>query len=158
MAIRLTTYQKFQRDKMIRSLAIEQTGAIATLRRIQEAGLPMRKTDLLRTYREYAGIPEKEERIKYVRKDYRPSRDFYTEPEGFMSRRYRYRIKYETMDKRTGEIAEYYTSVIDDKPMSIYRAEQEAMLAIRRSLDLSPIDLLRVSLAVAEHRKGDEWD
>lgn len=158
MPIRLTTYQKFQRDTVIKSLAIAKTGAMATLRRLQDMGLSMRKTDLLRTYREYAKIPAKEEVLKYVRKGFRPSRGVYTEQEGFMTRRYRYRVKYQTQDKRTGVIADYYTSVISNLPMTPQQAETEAMGAIRKTLDLSPIKLLQATMAVAEHRKGDAWD
>lgn len=157
MAIRLTNLQKHQREQFIQSAAIRGQGAVNTLRSLQDMGLPMRKTDVLRKYREYAQIPAKQETLKYIGKQKAIGPGTYIEQEGFMTKRFRYRVAYETYNKTTGETKKYYTNVITNTQKLPWQVEQEADKAIMKSLDTSPFEVQSLYVAVAEHRAGDTW-
>lgn len=158
MAIRLSPLQVFQRDKFFLSSAVRGLGANKTIEAAKKIGLPIRRTDGLALYRNYVGIPAKAERMKYVRKSYRFSQSLYTEQKRHMTRRYRYTMKFETRDKRSGEISEHATSVISDRPMTPLAVESAVSDATKKIIDFSPVEITKVWHHLAEHRKGDAWD
>jgi len=158
MAVRLTNAQIWAREKFIMSSALRKLGANKTIEGLKKIGLPIRRTEGLSMYRQYAQIPEKAGRMKYVRKAYAFSRDMYTKETRFMTRRYRYTMKFETRDKRTGEISEHATSVISDKPMTPGQVEGVADEAFKGITDVSPVIITKMWHHTAEHRKGDAWD
>ena len=130
MAARLTVAQIWQREKYIKGAAIRGLGANKTLEALKGLGLGIKRAEGLRMYRGFAKIPEQQDRMKYVNKSARFSRDMYTVESRFMTRRYRYTMKFETYDKRTGEISEQATSVISDRPMTPGEIESEVDGAI----------------------------
>ena len=158
MAPGLTNQQLWQREQFIKSSALKQLGANRTIEALKGLGLGIQRKAGLAAYRAYGQIPEKEARMKYVRKGYRFSRDMYTRETRFMTRRYRYTMKFETRDKRTGEISEHATSVISDKPMSPGQVEQIADEAFKGITDVSPVIITKMWHHIAEHREGDAWD
>ena len=125
--MRLTNHQKYQRQMFIKSSAIKGIGATKTIQKLKEIGLPMRRTDALKLYRTYAGIPQKMDRVKYVRKDYKPSIALYTPQEGYMTLDYRYTIEYETVNKWTGELSLKHSRMSADFPQTIQAIEDDAM-------------------------------
>ena len=123
---RLSALQTYQRDLYIKSAAIKGFGATRTLEGLKSVGLGMRKTDMLKAYRNYAGIPERAELVKYVRKDYIPSARLFTQQSGYMTRNYRYTIEYQTIDDVTGSVTLKHTRLITDTPRTIQQIEDEA--------------------------------
>ncbi len=158
MAIKLTNAQIWQREKFIKSSALRGLGANKTIAALKGLGLGISRTVGLSMYREYAKIPAKAGRMKYVRKSYAFSRDMYTKETKFMTRRYRYTMKFETLDKRTGIIGEHATSVISNSPMTPAQIERAADEAFKGITDMSPVVIRKMWHHTAEHREGDAWD
>ena len=165
MAIRLDNFQLFQRDTMIKSLAIKQVGANETLRRLQAIGLPMRRQALLKTYREYAQIPVKAERIKFVRKDFRLSSELYTEPvvtpagrPAWISDRYRYTVEFTTFNPDTEELRDLGHTMISSKPLTPRQIEDAFINSLTDAVDRYKLTITKYNIAIAEHRPGDPWD
>lgn len=153
----LSNLQKWQRDKYIKSSAIAGKGAMNTLRGLQDIGLPMRKTDALKWYREYAKIPLHEDAIKHTKKQATISRDRYVNQAGYMKRRYRYIVKYQTWNKTTGELQWFKTGVISNTEMLPWQVEMEAEKGVAKGIDRSPFEVRELYVAEAHHRSGDTW-
>jgi len=158
MAPGLTNQQLWQREQFIKSSALKQLGANRTIEALKGLGLGIQRKAGLAAYRAYGQIPEKAERMKYVRKGYRFSRDMYTVETRFMTRRYRYTVEYDVRIKETGEIKKCYRSVINDKPMIPREIERQADIAMSEWYQDLPGDIVGSRPYSAEHRKGDAWD
>lgn len=158
MARKLTNEQLWQRETFIKSSALKKLGANKTIEALKGLGLSIRRTEGLKMYREYGKIPAKEEVMKHVRKNMRFSRDMYIPETRFMTRRYRYTMKFTTFDKRTGEISEHATSVIRDKPMTPGQIEAEVDESLKGIVDFSPVTITKLWHHTAEHKKGEAWD
>ncbi|NIQ91321.1 MAG: hypothetical protein GWN93_20855 [Deltaproteobacteria bacterium] len=157
MALILTTFQKYQRDLALKKYAAQGLGANRTIEKLKEIGLPMRRQDALRVYREYAKIPERAEVIKYTPKHLGITRQQYTESEGFMMKRYRYTVKTRFVDKVTGETKEYFTNVITDTEQLPWHIEEQASNAIDVMTTYGTLDLEDRFIVAAYHRKGETW-
>lgn len=158
MAIKLTSYQKWKQTLVIISGAIRGIGANKTLAILKSIGLGIRRTVGLARYRAYAGVPAKEEAIKYTPKQFMIGRGMYTEAFGVMTRRYRYTVASEFYDKATGELKKYYTSMISDRPMSVGEMERVGGDVLRGLAKMYDATITRQWVHKAEHREGDPWD
>jgi len=158
MPVKLTPLQVFQRDKFFVSSALKGIGANKTIAAAKAIGLPIRRTDGLALYRNYAGIPVKESRMKFVRKSLRYSRDLFIEQERFMTRRYRYTKGFEVRVEETGEIKNYYRSIISDTPLTPAQVDFEADQAMENWYEDPPGAVTKSWVHKIEHRKGDSWD
>lgn len=129
---RTSPFELNQRDLFIRSAALSSKGANQTLRELRKAGFGMGRTAFLNAYREYAGIPKKENSIKYTPNKYRISPENYTEAKGFISTNYRYTIAYETINKATGEVYTRYTRISTDIERTMGQIKEEAEKVIKQ--------------------------
>jgi len=145
-------------QSVIRSSASSGLSANDTLDALKAAGLGYRRTNFLADYRMYTSALVKKDRIKYVRKDYRPSAELFTETYGIQRTKYRYQIDVDVFNKTTGEPFVMSTNVSSDVQLTIGEAEAEAMLGVSSSLDASKFDITGYHLAGAFHRADTLWD
>ena len=152
-----TNLQRHQQQQFLKSAAIKGIGANKTLDALSAVGLGIRRTDGLKQYAAYAAIPQKTELLKYVRKEYRPSQRLFTEQPGFMTRDYRYTIKYQTVNKITGVVEDRHTRVISDLPMTIGAVEGQAETVTGEAEYWLGEEVIEWSIAEAEHAAGEPW-
>jgi hypothetical protein len=142
----------------VRSAAQKRLGADYTLRALREAGMGYRRTDFLRDYREYAEIPAKAERIKYVRHDYRPSRDLFVETVGKQRTTFRYQVEVDVFKPETGETFTMTTNVASDVQLTIGQATSEGIDALTPAIDKSQFEIPGYRVTGAFHKEGEFWD
>ena len=117
----------FARQAMPRALA-EGLSVNRFIGIIKETyGKAYRRTTLLKDWREMAGLPEKEERLKYVRKEYRPDPASITPTLGAQQRKYVYTFQVTGMDTITGQEITQTMSVASDTLLTRAEAEEQAL-------------------------------
>ena len=145
-------------QSFIRSSAYRGLSANETLDALKSSGLGYRRTNFLADYRVYSSALEKSDRIKYVRKDYRPTKDLYTETFGIQRTRYRYQVDIDVKVRATGDTFVMSTNVSSDSQLSVGEAEAEALRSVSIDLDRSKFDITGYHPAAAFHKSGETWD
>jgi len=93
----------------------------------KQYGKAYRHQEFQKDWREMAGIPEKTERLKYVRKEYRPTSSVITMTEGVQKRKYVYTFKMTGYDELQDKYVEEYMAVATDTLIPLDEAEKQAM-------------------------------
>jgi len=160
MPVTLSTFQQSQRLSAIKSFAIQGIGANKTIARLKEMGLPIRRQAGLALYRSYAGVPEKADTLKYIPKGKSPAKTSYTEPEGeaFFRQPYRYTVKFETYNTKTGETKTMYNSMSSMRARTVGEIEAEAWNVFGQKLKDYNVAISSLNLFIAEHERGAAWD
>jgi hypothetical protein len=150
---------KLLAQTFLRSAAEAGISASEAFRQMEAGGIgTYRRTDMLADYREFANIPAKANRLQYVRNDYTPSRDLFTEVSGFQRSLYRYQINFDVLKRSTGESFTMSTNVASETPLSKGEAQANGVNSIKDILDLSDMDITGYSLFGAFHKEGELWD
>jgi len=153
----LTTLEAYQRDTFIKSSAIAGVGANETLRQLRDSGFKMQRQTFLNTYREYAGIPKKENAIQYTPKKYYISESNHTLATGFISDNFRYTIRYDTINPSTGESFTRYTRILSSKPLRYGAILDEAELISGAAAYWNGEEVIQTKLHTAEYAEGAEF-
>ncbi len=111
----------------VKSMAIKGMGANWSLNVLKAAGLGYRRIDFLLDYRTYAKIPSIANKLKFIRKSYKPSMDLFLKPVGFQARDFSYVVKYTRTDPTTGEMSDYFNRLSSDTELT--RGQIEDMSA-----------------------------
>lgn len=99
--------------------------ASAFLKELQSQGLGYRKTNFLADWRSVAGIEAKKDRVKYVRRDRRPSMRTIADVEWELSREYMYKVRVHTQTSPDESIKERFVNIMSDDLITTAQAEQE---------------------------------
>ena len=122
-------------------------------------GMPTyRRTDMLADYRQYLGIPEKADTLKYIRMDYSPSREHYTITKGYQRSPLRYQVNIDTHNPVTGKTFTMSTNVVSDTPLSRRQIEEAGVEAVKKTVDDYKDDIVGVVLYGAFAKEGEYWD
>lgn len=143
----------------LRAAAERKIGVNEAIRQLQAGGLPTyRRTDMLRDYRQFLGIAEKADRIKYTRLDYRISPENYTEVTGYQRSRYRYQVNIETHNPVTGKTFTLKTNVSSDTQLTRRQIEESGLGAVKDIVSEYKDDIVKYNVVAAFHREGEFWD
>jgi hypothetical protein len=142
----------------LRSAVTKGLSAAAAIRTLAAEGLTYRRTDMLADFREWAQVPVKADRIKNVRKDYRPSRELFVETTGKQLRAFRYQVRVNVYNPETREKFEFTTNVTSAKQMTMAEAEAEALEPIKRSTEAYKSEITGYTVEAAFHKEGEFWD
>ena len=126
---------------------------------MREGGLSTyRRTDMLKDYRQFLGIPDKADVLKYVRRDYRPSRDLYTVATGYQRANFRYQVDIDVYNRTTGESFPMSTNISSDVQLTRGDIEAAGLDAVKGSLDRSQLDVRGYKLFGAFAKGDTTWD
>lgn len=125
-----------------------QTGGMSTYRR----------TNMLTDYRQFLGIPEKGDRLKYMRLDFTPDPKNYTVTKGYQRAALRYQVNVDVYKPLTGEKFSMSTNIVSDTPLTRRQIEEAGIDAIRGGIDKSQFDITGYRLFGAFSREGEHWD
>lgn len=95
--------------------------------------------------------------LKYVKRKARPTQRLFIETTKFMMRRYKYAVRVNLLDNRTGEIRSELRYVRGNRAISRGLAEQKALKSVRLGQRAGYYDILSYRLEEAWHREGDIW-
>lgn len=99
--------------------------ASAYLKQLQKQGLGYRKTLFLSDWRSIAGIEAKKDRVKYVRKDRRPSMRAIADVEWELSQEYMYKVKVMTRVAPDEPLKERFVNIMSDRVLTPAEVEKE---------------------------------
>lgn len=126
---------------------------------LQQGGLATyRRTSMLADYRQFLGIPEKADRLKYMRMDYTPDPRNYTVTKGYQHSPLRYQLNVDVYKPLTDERFTMSTNVVSDVPLTRRQIEEAGIDSVRGGIDKSQFDITGYSLFGAFSREGDTWD
>jgi len=145
-------------QSMLRSGVSRGLTAAATIRTLAAEGLTYRRTDMLADFREWAQVPVKTDRVKAVRKDYRPSRELFIDTTGKQLRAFRYQVTVDIYNPESKERLKYTTNVTSDKQMTIGEVEAEALEPIKRSTEAYKSEITGYHVEAAFHKADMVWD
>lgn len=132
--------------------------AAATIRTLRAQGLTYRRKSMLADFREWAEVPAKADRIKAVRKDYRPSRELYVTTTGKQLRAFRYQVTVDVYNPESKEKLQFTCNVTSDRQMTIGEVEAEALEPIKRSTEAYKSEITGYHTEAAFHKADMEWD
>ena len=117
-----------------------------------------RKAQFGYDYRSYSEAYARGERLKYVRRDYKPSAQLFTEARVGMRKSFKYNVKSAFIDRATGtEFSTRSSFVASDRQLT--RGEIEDIVRDRVSDIAEDYESEVVAtLTEAWHREGDFWD
>lgn len=117
-----------------------------------------RKKEFGYDYRSFLSAFAKGARLKYVRRDYKPSRGLFSEARVGMKKAFKYNVKSSFIDKITGAgVSERHSFVSSDRQLT--RGEIEDIVSDRISDIAEDYDAeVKAVLTEAWHREGDFWD
>ena len=117
-----------------------------------------RKVEFGYDYRSYTAAFDKGERLKYVRGDYKPSADLFTEARVGMRKSYKYNVQSEFIDESGGVYSSRSSFVASDTALT--RREIEDI--VRERVEEIAVDydcpVIKTTLSEAWHREGELWD
>ncbi len=116
----------------VKSMAIKGMGANWSLNVLKAAGLGYRRIDFLLDYRTYVKIPGIANKLKFIRKSYRPSKDQFLKPVGFQAREFSYVVKYKRTDPKTGKETDYFNRVSSAKELTRGQIEDESAFVVEK--------------------------
>lgn len=142
----------------VRSAVTRGLSAADTIRTLTAEGLTYRRTDMLKDYREWAQVPVKADRIKYVRHDYYPSKELYVETTGKQMRAFRYQVAVEVYNPETRERLHMTTNVVSDFQMTPAQVYDEALEPIKAATEAYKSEITGYFVGGAFHMEGEYWD
>lgn len=109
-------------------------------------------------YRSYTAAYEKGARLKYVRRDYKPSADLFTEGRVNMRKAFKYNVSSSFIDEDGGVYSTRSSFVSSDTQLT--RGEIEDIVRDRVSEIAVDYDCptVQTTLTEAWHREGEFWD
>ena len=136
-------------------LGLSSTATINTLRK---AGLTYRRKDMLGDFREWAQVPKKANVIKYVRRDYLPSKDMYVSTYGKQRAAFRYQVTGTIYNPETHERLPFTTNVVSEFQMTPNQVYDEALEPIKASTEAYKSDIENYVMEAAFYKVGEFWD
>lgn len=117
-----------------------------------------RKTEFGFDYRSYLDAFERGEKLKYVRRDYKPSKDLFTEARVGMKKAFKYNVESEFVDADGKVYSTRSSFVTSDRQLT--RGEIEDIVRNRVSDIAIDYDCptVKTKLTEAWHREGELWD
>ncbi|MBA7571904.1 hypothetical protein ES708_13674 [subsurface metagenome] len=117
-----------------------------------------RKTEFGYDYRSYTSAYAKGERLKYVRLDYKPSADLFSEARVGMRKTFKYNVESRFVDRQGGVYSTRSSFVSSDRQLT--RGEIEDIVRDRVSDIAEDYDCPTVATTLTEawHREGEFWD
>lgn len=88
-------------------------------------GLTYRRTDMLADWRSVNELERKEGAMRFVRKDYYPTKASMAEVEWKLSQEYMYKVKVESRLRPDVPITERLVNIMSDKPLTPAMVEQQ---------------------------------
>lgn len=149
---------RFAAEQVIRKAVTEGLSANATQKVLRDLGLSYRRTDFLEDFRRIADIPAKTDKLKFVRRDFRPSKSLFTEQTMFQRNRFRYVVSVDVYKPDTGETFSMFTSLAGSIYYTRGEVEEIALSKVSPSIEGSNYIIQRAILSEAFHRKGDIWE
>ena len=133
-------------------------GATRFLNEMRELGFAYRKTEYLFDYRSYHASFAQADRLKFVRRDYKPTPALFTEHRVMMQKSFRYNTKTTFYDDAGGVYSTRNSYVASDQQLT--RGEVEAIVEDRLAdyAEDSAEGTVKATLSEAWHREGDAWD
>ena len=141
----------------VKAAAKKGLGANKTLSLLKSKGLGYRRATFLSDYRMYAKIPTLSNRIKYVRRRYRLTKELFLEPKKFMTRRFAFVTEFNILKPDTGETFKMKSRVSTDKWMTRGQAENAALHQVKSALDRSNYKMVGGTLLEAYHSSDENW-
>ena len=135
----------------VKSMAIKGMGANWSLNVLKAAGLSYRRMDFLLDYRTYAKIPDIANKLKFIRKSYRPSKDLFLKPRGFQAREFSYVVKYDRIDPTTGEKTDYFNRLSSAKELTRGQIEEGSAFVVEKGKYDPNVDTGTATLFSAWH-------
>lgn len=117
-----------------------------------------RKVEFGFDYRSYTTAYDQGEKLKFVRRDYKPSQGLFTEARVGMRKTFKYNVESKFIDKAGGTYSTRSSFVTSDRQLT--RGEIEDIVRDRVSDIAEDYDCptVQVTLTEAWHREGDFWD
>ncbi len=104
------------------------TSASKFISQMREAGLSYRRQDMLSDWRDVGDIEAKEGRMRYVRKDYRPTKEIaQVRLWDKMSKEYMIKVQVWSQVRPGEPLTERFVNVMSDKPLTPHEVEQAVM-------------------------------
>ena len=141
----------------VKKAALMGLSANETLRILRSLGLGYRRSVFLADFRMYKKIPLLRNRLKYVPRKYRPSKDLFLQPKRWMSRRFAFTTEFRILKPETGEIFKMYSRVATDRWLTRGQAERRALRQIKSAIDRSKYEIVDYVLVEAWHKEGEPW-
>lgn len=117
-----------------------------------------RRTDMLSDYRQFQGIPDKADVLKYVRKDYTPSANLYTVTKGYQHTKFRYQLNVDIYKPLTGETFTMATNIASDVQLTPRQLEEAGIDSVRGGIDKSQFDIIGYHPYAAFAQEGVHFD
>lgn len=117
-----------------------------------------RRQEFLIDYRSYTTAYERGAKLKFVRRDYKPSARLFSEAKVGMRKTYKYNVESKFIDRAGGTYSTRSSFVTSDRQLT--RGEIEDIVRDRVSDIAEDYDCptVQTTLTEAWHRKGDYWD
>lgn len=126
---------------------------------MQDAGMSTyRRTNMLKDYRQFAGIPAKADLLQFVRKDYTPSHTLYTVTTGYQHSKFRYQLNVTVYKPLTGETFTMPTNIASDVPLTPNQIQEAGIDSVRGGIDRSEFDIVGYKPFAAFVQEGVFWD
>jgi len=129
-------YLGFKWAKMLMRIAGERRlGFRRAVDILDMLGLKYRWKDMLWDYRQGLRSAEAISRLIFCPRKFRPSWRMISPPDRWMNKRFRYTIRFEILDKRTGKLETAYMRLISDRLRTRGRVEDEAYKRLSRAFE-----------------------
>jgi len=99
--------------------------ASAFITRMKVEGLTYRRTDMLSDWRGVGDIEKKTGLLRYVRKDYYPTRASIAELPWNLSAEFMYKVRVQSRIAPDEPITERFVNIMSDKPLTMGQVEQQ---------------------------------
>ncbi|GAI85336.1 unnamed protein product [marine sediment metagenome] len=117
-----------------------------------------RKTQFGYDYRSYLSAYDKGDRLKFTRRDYKPTEALFSEARVGMRKTFKYNVESRFVDRETGAVTSTRSSFVSSDTQ-LTRGEIEAIVSDRVSDIAEDYDAeVQATLTEAWHREGDFWD
>lgn len=143
----------------LRSAATKGIKFADVFKSMQDAGMSTyRRTNMLKDYRQFAGIADKADLLKFVRKDMIPSHSLYTTTTGYQRTKFRYQLNVDVYKPLTNETFSMPTNIASDVPLTPGQIEEAGIDSVRGGIDRSEFDIVGYRPYAAFVQEGVFWD
>lgn len=115
-------------------------------------GLSYRRTDMLADWRSVNELERKKGAMRYVRKDYFPTKAVIAEVEWKLSQEYMYKVKVESRLRPDEPLTERFVNIMSDTPLTPKMVEQTVSEKWSQWEDYTAEALERVTVWTAVHK------
>lgn len=123
---------------IIRKAQTAGLSASAFIKQRQAAGLGYRRSEMLSDWRSVGNIEAKKGRMKYVRKDYKPTGVIIAQTTWEFSKEYMHKVKVWTQTRPGEPLKDRWVNIMSDKPMTPGEIEQEILGKLPEYADSLP--------------------